>query len=97
MEEKESIKYQPSSKMARVLLTVGGKVKRINSGDEVVRGDVPDEVFYGLAARPDFGGDLARYAHQRGSICGDVDITRKLEDSETPKSKDIDTYEMLED
>lgn len=50
----ESIKYQPSSKMARIFVAVKGKRKKIKAGDVINRGDIPDDAFYCFARRADF-------------------------------------------
>lgn len=60
----ESIKYLPSSDGARILV---GKKRKIVAGNVINRGDVPDDVFYYLASRPDFGGESESYAKRRGA------------------------------
>lgn len=62
----ETITYRPDSKRARILIGEKGRAKKLRYGDEVNRGDIPDDVFDYLKSRPDFGADLEEYKKTRG-------------------------------
>jgi len=65
-----------------------GTIHKINPGDIVKRGDIPNDAFDGLSVRPDFGATLDEYraSRVRGALPRPVE-PKPVEPKPTPKNK----------